>query len=102
MFVAHQRIKIAPSTAPACVLSMRDNNYKTNTSPGKSAKSISQNRSTVSPKRPAWRMTIKFDQIDGMMTSGSASFRPMISARIGKQVVENPMPVMPLAVAANR
>ena len=42
-----------------------------------------------------------FEQTEGTMTSGSASFSPTMKARIGRQVVENPRPVMPFAVAAN-
>ena len=35
-----------------------------------------------------------------MMRTGSASFRPMVAARMDKQVVEKPRPVMPFAAAA--
>jgi len=40
--------------------------------------------------------------MDGINTKESASFNPMANTNIGKHVVENPKPVMPLAVAAHR
>jgi len=66
------------------------------------ASSIGQNRRTDDLNRPTWRITTRLEQIDGIKTSDSASFRPIVNTKIGRQVVENPKPVTPLAVAAKR
>jgi len=47
-------------------------------------------------------MTTRLEQIDGIKTNGRASFNPIAKTKIGRQVVENPKPVTPLAVAAKR
>ena len=64
--------------------------------------SIGQNRRIVDLNCPTWRITTRLEQIDGIKTNDSASFNPIANTKIGKQVVENPKPVTPFAVAANR
>ena len=47
-------------------------------------------------------MTIKLVESDGIIRSGRASFKLTVRVRNGRHTVENPRPVTPLAVAANK
>ena len=66
------------------------------------ASSIGQNRRIVDLNCPAWRMTTRLEHIDGIKTNDRASFNPSAKTKMGRQVVENPKPVTPFAVAAKR
>ena len=98
----HQINRTRPNTTLARSPSIPDRTHNPRINPGMVASSIGQNRRIVDLNCPTWRMTTRLEQIDGIKSNGSASFNPIAKTKIGRQVVENPKPVTPLAVAAKR
>ena len=98
----HHINRTRPNTTLARSASIPDSTHNPRIKPGMVASSIGQNRSIVDLNCPTWRITTRLEQIDGIKTNDSASFKPIAKTKIGRQVVENPNPVTPFAVAAKR
>ena len=98
----HHINKTKPNTTLARSPSIPDRTHNPSIKPGMVAISIGQNRRIVDLNCPTWRMTTRLEHIDGINTNDSASFNPIANTKMGRQVVENPKPVTPFAVAANR
>jgi len=98
----HHINRTTPNTILARSPSIADRTHSPRINPGMVASSIGQNRKIVDLNCPTWRMTTRLEHIDGIKTNDRASFNPIAKTKMGRQVVENPKPVTPLAVAAKR